>query len=86
MDLKNEDDMQDNHDAANASQLAEDRADMEYFGSINPDEIGDWDTSLENPLNSGNPKTATSAFERSQIEERAALDFEQGHQDEDKPE
>jgi len=40
---------------------------------------------LDNPLNSGNPKTATWAFEQAQIEERAALDFEQeqDHLDQD---
>jgi len=76
MDLKN-DDLRETHDTANAAQSDEDRADLEYFGSINPADIGDWDTSSDNPLNSGNPKTATSAFEQAEIERRAALDFEQ---------
>ena len=86
MDLEKENDVQDSHGAANNAQSDEDRADLEYFGSIDPDDIGDWDTSLDNPLNSGNPKTATSAFEQSQIEERAALGFEQERQDADKTE
>jgi hypothetical protein len=50
--------------------------DGDYFASMNPANIGDWDTSLDNPVNSGNPKTAESAFEQGQIEERAVADFE----------
>jgi hypothetical protein len=79
MDIANEDNVQDEHDAANLAQRNTDTADLEYFGSINPDDIIDWDKSLDNPLNSGNPKTAETAFEQAQIEERAALDFEREH-------
>ncbi len=45
MDIENE---QDEHAARNAAQLGEDRADQEYFGSINPADIGNADDSLGN--------------------------------------
>jgi hypothetical protein len=85
MDLEN-DDMQAQHDGANAAQLDEDREyveDLAYFSGIDPADIVDWDKSSDNPRNSGNPKTAETAAEQEEIERRAVADFEQERLDQD---
>ena len=48
----------DQHSAANDAQAEQDRADIEYFSSITPSEIGSFDDSPENILNCGDPREA----------------------------
>jgi hypothetical protein len=64
----------DEHDARNAVQLEEDRADLEYFGSINHADIGNADDSPDNNLNCGDPREARTQEEEDEIIRRMALD------------
>jgi len=74
MDIENDDGVQDEHADRNTAQAAEDAADVEYFSSINTNDIINWDDSPHNPLNSGDWKQGETVQESDEIIRRSLLD------------